>query len=144
CEALDTDTKASPEKRAAQRKLAFEVTKLVHGADAAALAKDVSELLFEKGDATRLSAKALNMLEREIPSVELPVPDDWRAAVTDALVVTGLVPSKSAGRRLLEQGGVYVNNAGRVSDERPAPLEGQRYLLRKGARDYALVRLTER
>jgi tyrosyl-tRNA synthetase len=142
--ALEASKEASPEKRAAQRKLAFEVTKLVHGADSAAVVRDISELLFEKGDARGLSPAALKVLEREIPFFEMPMWDDWKVFVTDALVATGLVPSKGAARRLIDQGGVYINNAKRVGPDPDVPLEGQRYLLRKGSRDYALVRVMER
>jgi tyrosyl-tRNA synthetase len=143
-ESLEASTKISPEKRAAQRTLAFEVTKLVHGADSAAIVRDISELLFEKGDARSLSPAALNVLEREIPFFEMPTFDDWKVFITDALVATGLVPSKGAARRLIDQGGVYINNAKRVGPDPDVPLEGQRYLLRKGSRDYALVRVIER
>jgi tyrosyl-tRNA synthetase len=143
-ESLEASTTLAPEKRAAQRTLAFEVTKLVHGPDAATLTREISVLLFDKSDARNLSPAALETLEGEIPFVEMPMWEDWRGFITDALVATGLAPSKGAARRLMEQGGVYINNAKRVGTDPDVPLEGQRYLLRKGARDYALVRVMER
>ncbi len=138
-EALDAATAERPEKREAQHALATDVTTRVHGADAAAVAHEVSTLLFAKGDPRALSANALAALAREIPFVE--------SAATDAIelfVAAELVPSKGAARRLLDQGGLTVSGrrltAGESAVREEDELPGGHLLLRKGARDYALVR----
>lgn len=138
-EALDAGVVERPQNRAAQRALAREVTARVHGADAARIAEDVSTLLFAKSDPALLSPEALDALSSEVPFCE-------RAeftSVVDALVDLHLAASKGAARRLVEQGGVSVN--GRrltaTSDAIGEPLAGRFYLLKKGARDYGLIRI---
>ena len=140
-EALDEATATAPEKREAQQVLARTVTTMIHGAEAAQTAAEVSTLLFAKGDPTALSAAALGALAREVPTAKVE-----RAASFDTLslfVTAGLTASKGDARRLLQQGGLSVNGAKlaatdtALSDERL--LRGQYLLLRKGARDYALI-----
>lgn len=127
-----------PEGREAQQTLARDVTTRVHGARAAKVAEDVSRLLFGKADPSTLSREALDALTREVPFAELPsLPN-----VVDGLVALGLVASKGAARRLVEQGGASVNGrrvAG-AADSVGDPLQGRYYLLRKGARDYGVVK----
>ncbi len=137
-EALDADVAERPQERAAQRVLARDVTTRVHGADAARIAEDVSRLLFAKGDPASLSSEALEALSREVPFVEIA----GFANVVDALVELKLVASKGAARRLVEQGGVSLNGRRIDTPMDPVgePLAGGYYLLRKGARDYGLVR----
>ena len=137
-EALDADVAERPQERAAQRVLARDVTTRVHGADAARIAEDMSRLLFAKGDPAALSSEALEALSREVPFVEIA----GFANVVDALVELKLVASKGAARRLVEQGGVSLNGRRIDTPMDPVgePLAGGYYLLRKGARDYGLVR----
>jgi tyrosyl-tRNA synthetase len=128
-----------PEERAAQQALAREVTTRVHGAEAGKIAEDVSRLLFGKSDPASLSSEALDALTREVTFAEMPS----LPSVVDGLVALGLVPSKGAARRLVEQGGASVNGrrvAG-VADPVGEPLQGQYYLLKKGARDYGVIRV---
>jgi tyrosyl-tRNA synthetase len=78
-------------------------------------------------------------LSREVPFAELPA----AATAVDALIALDFATSKSAARRLIDQGGVSVN-AERVknaTDPLSAPLSGDCYLVKKGARDYGLVKL---
>jgi tyrosyl-tRNA synthetase len=127
-----------PETRAAQQALAKDVTTRVHGSAAANIAGEVSRLLFQKGDPRALSEDALKALSQEVPFAELA----GDVAVVDALVELKLAASKSAARRLIEQGGVAVNGA-RVSAAAETlrdPLAGKYYLVKKGARDFGLVR----
>lgn len=144
-EALDRETEEHPERRAAQQALANDVTARVHGPLAARAAEEVSALLFGKREAQSLSASALEALGAEVPFVELPAPEGDAIEVLDLFVAAKLAPSKGAARRLLEQGGLNVNgrrlSAGDRSIERSELLPGGHLLLRKGARDYALVRL---
>jgi len=134
-EAIEKEMGARPQDRGAQLAIAREVTARVHGADAARVAEDVSRLLFAKGDPESLSDEALDALTREVPFVELP----GLTNVIDGLVALGLAASKGAARRLVDQGGVSVNGH-RVTDSLGEPLRGRYYLIRKGARDYGLVR----
>jgi tyrosyl-tRNA synthetase len=92
-----------------------------------------------------LSADALDALRDEVPFVEIPaLPREGMDAV-DLFVAAKLAPSKGAARRLLEQGGLSVNGRKLGSDERvvrgDAMLVNRHLLLRKGAREYALVRV---
>jgi tyrosyl-tRNA synthetase len=144
-ESLDAEASEHPERRTAQRALAREVTTRVHGADAARVAEEVSALLFGGGEPRALSAGAIDALGREIPTVDVAMPAEG-ADVLDLLTETKLAASRGAAKRLVEQGGVYVNGARVAMAERTvradALLAGGHALLRKGARDYALVRLT--
>ena len=137
-EALDKLTVSAPEKRGAQQALAREVTARVHGADAARVAEEVSQVLFGKTDPTSLGEPVLLALSEEVPFSEVPaVP-----GLLDALVTLKLAASKGAARRLVEQGGVYLNGQrvmGSTEMTAATPLAGRYYLLRKGARDYGLL-----
>jgi tyrosyl-tRNA synthetase len=139
---LDAAVAARPEAREAQRALALDVTARVHGEPAARVAEEVSDSLFGKRDPRALSAEALAALEAEIPFHAIE-----RRAQYDAIelfVAAQLAPSGSAARRLLQQGGLSVNGERLAAEERTVVHErviGERYfLLKKGARDFALVR----
>jgi tyrosyl-tRNA synthetase len=143
-EALDRETVEHPEQRAAQHALAQDVTARVHGDEAARVAGEVSALLFGKGDPKSLSAKALHALADEVPFVRVSS-DGGGIDVLDLFTSAKLVASKGAARRLLEQGGLYVNgerlSASDKTLSRERLLTGGHLLLRKGAREYALVRV---
>ncbi len=136
-EEIEKEMGSRPQDRGAQLAIAREVTGRVHGADAARIAEDVSRLLFAKGDPSSLSEEAFDALSREVPFVELPELTN----VVDGLVALGLAASKGAARRLVDQGGVSVNGQ-RITDSLGEPLRGRYYLIRKGARDYGLIRVT--
>ena len=131
---------SAPEKREAQQALARDVTARVHGDEAARVAEEVSKVLFGKADPTTLSEPVLKALSNEVPFAAVAE----TPGILDALVLLKLAASKSAARRLVEQGGVYLNgqraDAG-VSIADAKPLAGRYHLLRKGARDYGLIRL---
>jgi len=138
-EALDKLIETAPEKREAQQTLAREVTARVHSGEAARVAEEVSQVLFGKADPTTLSEPVLRALSEEVPfatSREVP-------SLLDAMVTLKLAASKGAAKRLVEQGGVYLNGQ-RVTPETDLtsakPLAGGYHLLRKGARDYGLIR----
>ncbi len=140
-EALDEVTATTPEKREAQQLLAKTVTTMIHGAEAAQTAFEVSTLLFAKGDPASLSASALAALAREVPTAAVE-----RAESFDTLalfVSAGLTASKGEARRLLQQGGLSLNGAKLSADDATLGadrlLRGEYFLLRKGARDYALI-----
>jgi tyrosyl-tRNA synthetase len=111
-EELAQATADAPFQRAAQKRLALEVTTLVHGAEAAEAAIAASAALFGNGDLESLDTDTLSAALSELPNVTAG--DDQ--SIAQALVDTGLVDSLSAGRRAIKEGGVYLNNA-KVEDE---------------------------
>ena len=138
-EALEKLIASAPEKREAQQALAREVTARVHGDEAARVAEEVSRVLFGKADPTSLTEPVLLALSEEVPFAEAPE----TPGLLDALVTLKLAASKSAARRLVEQGGVTVNGQRAGADTDLAstkPLAGGYHLVRKGARDYGLIR----
>ena len=139
-EALDRQIEKTPEKREAQQALARDVTARVHGGEAARVAEEVSRVLFGKTDPTKLSDAVLEALSQEVPFAEVRE----TPGLLDALVALKLAASKGAAKRLVEQGGVYLNGQRAASDTNLAntkPLGGRYHLLRKGARDYGLIRV---
>lgn len=96
---------AEPFKREAQRRLALEVTELVHSPQEAMAAQDASLALFGAGDIRLLDAQTLRSALAELPNAEVAK----GSLVVDALIATGLCESKSEARRAIEQGGVSVN-----------------------------------
>ena len=142
---LAASVERAPEKREAQRVLARDVTSLVHGGEQTERAERASAVLFG-GDITQANLDDALMVFEDAPSTELRWPDEG-LTVIQALVTTGLAPSKSEAMRLIKSGGVYVNNQ-RVADERAAlrrsdAIGGRLFVLRKGQRQNHLVKLME-
>jgi tyrosyl-tRNA synthetase len=142
---LSSAVQSAPETREAQRTLARDVTTLVHGEDQTARAERASAILFG-GDITHANVDDALTVFADAPSTELRWPDEG-LTVIQALVTTGLAPSKSEAMRLIKSGGVYVNNQ-RVADERAAldrnqAIGGKLFVLRKGQRQNHLVKLLE-
>lgn len=143
-EALEQAVADAPGRREAQTVLAREVTTFVHGAESARIAAEASAVLFGRGDPRALDVAALAALAAEVPSTTASVAE--LPTVADLFVRAGLARSKGEARRLADQGGTYVNGervAGTVAPAALPRLAGSHLLLRKGARDYALVRLAE-
>ena len=111
-EDLAAQTADTPYLRAAQKRLALEVTTLVHGALAAQAAIAASAALFGNGDLESLDTETLKAALSELPNVTV----SEEHSLAQALVDTGLVDSLSAGRRAIKEGGVYLNNL-KVEDE---------------------------
>ena len=139
-EDLDRQTAEAPAKRAAQRRLAQEMTALVHGSDEMARVEAASRALFGQGELGELDPATLAAALAEAPSAQVrrPLP-----SVSELLVATGLDASRSAARRTVGEGGAYVNNV-RASDAEAAPeeaelLHGRWLVLRKGRRNLAGV-----
>jgi tyrosyl-tRNA synthetase len=138
-EALEKSISSAAEKRETQQALARDLTARVHGEDAARIAEGVSQVLFGKADPTSLTEPVLRALSEEVPFAEVRE----APGLLDALVTLKLAASKSAARRLVEQGGVYLNGqrAGGETDLHAAKsLAGGYHLIRKGARDYGLIK----
>ena len=111
-EQYQQQVEAEPFKREAQRRLALEVTELVHSQSEAVSAQDASQALFGSGDIRALDAKTLRTALNELPNAEV-LPG---SLVVDALLATGLCESKSEARRAIEQGGVSINKTKIVSE----------------------------
>ena len=147
-DALEIITKSAPEKREAQRILAREVTTLVHGAEHVTRAEHASSVLFGEDIAT-LSADQVLAVFGDVSSSSVPAAsfDGVGMSLVDLLAdpAVKLVPSKSEARRLVQAGGVYVNNR-RASDPqmrltRAQAIEGKLFVLRKGQKQNHVVRL---
>jgi tyrosyl-tRNA synthetase len=138
---LDEATASRPHERAAQRRLAQELTTLVHGEAATAAVELASQALFGRGELSALDPSTLAAALRETTVAELKpgAPD----SIIDLLVTSGLSPSKGAARRTIAEGGVSVNNA-RIESEDWVPeasdfLHGRWLVLRRGKRNIAGV-----
>ncbi|MEY4263137.1 MAG: hypothetical protein RLY88_845 [Actinomycetota bacterium] len=134
-EELAKQTNDAPHLRAAQKRLALEVTTLVHSAEAAQGAIDASAALFGQGDLAALDPLTLQAALSELPHTNAIK----GAAITQLLVDTGLVASISAGRRAIAEGGVYLNNV-KIDHEAAtldALLHGKFAVLRRGKKTLA-------
>jgi tyrosyl-tRNA synthetase len=141
---LDADTAAHPEHRKAQRALAREVSALVHGEDEARRAEAAALALYA-GKLASLDEESLLAVITETPTSTRarPALDPPGLALVDAVIDAGLAKSKSEARRLVTQGGVYVNdNQERDTDARldGSDLLFDTYLVLRKGRDYHLVR----
>src|SRR3984957_11593335 len=136
---LEAITAERPQQRAAQRRLARELTTLVHGEHATEAVEHASQALFGRGELARLDEATLRAALRETSLAELKpgTPD----GIVDLLVASGLAPSKGAARRTIGEGGVSVNNI-RVDSDEWAPqasdfLHGRWLVVRRGKRNIA-------
>ena len=141
---LENAHNANPGLREAHRALARELTALVHSEQTTVRVEAAARALFGQGDLQELDeetlAGALAELPRTTVSKDQPIPT-W----VDLLAATGVVDSKSAARRIVKEGGAYLNNE-KISGEEFAPsksdfLCGKYAVLRKGKRDLAAVEL---
>ena len=132
-----------PHTREAQRRLAQEMTNLVHGKDATRAVELAAQALFGRAELTELDEKTLAGALSETTIAEIGA-DDPRTIV-DLLVASGLVESKKAARRAVNEGGAYVNNQRITSDEwQPTNedlLHGRWLVLRRGKKNFAGVRI---
>jgi tyrosyl-tRNA synthetase len=144
-EALDAARSAQPEKRESQRRLAEEVTRLVHGPAGLSAAERATEIFFG-AEIDGLTDGQLTEIFADVPSRELPRArlEGEGLNIIDALVESGLAKSKGDARRVIEQGGAYVNNRrveGLQAQLGAAHLASQTVLvLRAGKKKYALLR----
>ncbi|WP_460776508.1 tyrosine--tRNA ligase [Microbacterium sp. GXF7504] len=129
-----------PFRRAAQKRLALEVTATVHGPEATAAVIAASDALFGQGDLRALDARTLRTALEELPNAEMPA----GTPVVQALVQTGLVSSQSEARRAIAQGGVSLDGE-RVADDSAqvaGTLPGGVSVLRRGKKTLAGVFVT--
>jgi tyrosyl-tRNA synthetase len=151
-EALDASTAAEPEQRGAQKALARDVTRRVHGDAALAAAEQVSTFFFGALDPRELTPEAFAILRAEAPFSEVDSAavaadgDDSRLDALKLLTASGLAPSNGAAKRLLEQGGVSVNKrklaaADRFLDRTDAVLRDGYIVVGKGKRELGVLRV---
>ena len=136
-----------PEKRETQQRLASEVTRMTHGQSGLETALAATRVLFG-GDITGFGADELMDIFHDVPSMSMPR-DDLEGegiGIRELVADTGLASSRGEARRLIEGGGIVVGSE-RVSDSRHRvrlehAVDGRVVVLRRGARQYRLVRLT--
>jgi|YelNatPaOPRAMG01_1025707.scaffolds.fasta_scaffold30245_1 tyrosyl-tRNA synthetase len=145
-EELEQEVASSPEKREAQRTLAREVTRMVHGETALSRAERASRILFGE-EIKDVTAQEIEEIFGDVPSTEVGEGEltGEGILVTELLVKCGLASSRSDGRRLIQGGGIYLNNVRVVDIEQRVnieqAIEGKFLVLRKGRKDYHLVRI---
>lgn len=143
-EEIEKEHNENPGARNAHRALARELTALIHGDETSARVEEAAKALFGQGDLNLLDEKTLASALSELPRVQISSNDEIPTWV-DLLAAAGVVDSKSAARRIVKEGGAYLNNE-KISGEDFAPqksdfLCGKYAVLRKGKRDLAAVEL---
>jgi tyrosyl-tRNA synthetase len=140
-EELEQVTQEKPFLRTAQKALAQDVTTLVHGAEQFQRAEAASRALFGQADLAELDERTLASALAELPTAKVAE----LGAVYELFAETGIVPSRSAARRAIQEGGAYVNNTKVEDVDAPAQesdlLHGRWLLLRRGRRTLAAVEL---
>jgi len=141
-ERLIETVKVNPGAREAHRELAREMTAMIHGQQMAKSVEEAAKALFGQGDITDLDLKTLDSALSQLPKTTIKKGEPYPSWV-DLLAATGVVDSKSAARRIVKEGGGYLNNK-KVESEDFTPskndlLHGKYLLLRKGKRDLAAV-----
>jgi tyrosyl-tRNA synthetase len=140
---LEKDVAERPQLRAGQRRLAEELTTLVHGAHQTAQVVAASRALFGRGDLRELDGATVDAALAEVPQGAVRLAD--RPTIVDLLTATGLADSRGAARRTVAEGGAYVNNV-KVGDEQWVPaaddlLDGRWLVVRRGKRNVAGARV---
>jgi tyrosyl-tRNA synthetase len=145
-EQLEEATRRAPESREAQRALAREVTRMIHGEEHVARAERASGVLFGE-DLSALPADDVLSVFDDVPSSTVAADklSGDGVAVVDLLASSGLTASKGEATRLIRGGGVYVNNR-RVTDEKARlrsadAIDGRLFVLRKGAKQNHVVKI---
>jgi len=143
-EVLEKSHNENPGAREAHRELARELTSLVHSPEIAQRVEDAARALFGQGDLTELDEATLAGALSELPRVQVKSGEEIPTWV-DLLAATGVVDSKSAARRIVKEGGAYLNNEKVAAEdfrlEKTHFLCGKYAVLRKGKRDLAAVEL---
>jgi len=141
-EEIENEHNENPGARNAHRALARELTSLIHGEETSARVEEAAKALFGQGDLNTLDEKTLASALSELPRVEISASEEFPTWV-DLLAAAGVVDSKSAARRIVKEGGAYLNNE-KISGEefrleKSHFLCGKYAVLRKGKRDLAAV-----
>jgi tyrosyl-tRNA synthetase len=142
---LEKSHNENPGLREAHRALARELTSLVHSEETTQRVEAAARALFGQGELSELDESTLASALAELPRTSVSSTEEIPTWV-DLLAATGVVDSKSAARRIVKEGGAYLNNV-KISGEdfRPSKSDflcGKYAVLRKGKRDLAAVELT--
>ena len=137
-EDLERQSREHPAARAAQRVLAQDLTVLVHGEGELRRVEAASRALFGHGDLRELDPVTLAAALAEVPRAAVTAPGGVLPPVTELMAAAGIVPSRSAARRAIDEGGAYLNNE-KVADAGAVPsaadlLHGRFLVLRRGKR----------
>jgi tyrosyl-tRNA synthetase len=147
--AVMTEHAKKPEGRGAQRKLAFETTKLVHGEKTTSNVVSASEILFSAKSLTSAGEETLAMLKDEMPFSRLVLSEiqmgaEPKVSLVDVLTACGACESKGEAKRAIKQGGISVNEI-RAEDEavitRDKLLQGKYLFIRLGKKRFYLVQI---
>jgi tyrosyl-tRNA synthetase len=141
-ERLIETVKTNPGAREAARELAREMTRMIHGEKMTVAVEAAAKALFGQGEIADLDLKTLDSALSQLPKTTIKKGQPFPSWV-ELLAATGVVESKSAARRIVKEGGGYLNNK-KVESEDFTPskndlLHGKYLLLRKGKRDLAAV-----
>jgi tyrosyl-tRNA synthetase len=141
---LEQSHNENPGLREAHRALARELTSLVHSEETTQRVEAAARALFGQGELSELDEATLSSALAELPRTAVSSSEEIPTWV-DLLAATGVVDSKSAARRIVKEGGAYLNNV-KISGEdfRPSKSDflcGKYAVLRKGKRDLAAVEL---
>lgn len=139
-EELEKQLQKAPEQRAAQKALAEEMTKLVHGEDALKQAVRISEALFS-GSVSQLTAEEIEQGFKDVPSFEY---EGEEVPLVELLVMAKIVPSKRQAREDIANGAIYINGE-RMQDvnaiiTKANRIEGRFTIIRRGKKKYYLIR----
>lgn len=132
---------AKPHERLAQRTLAYEVTKIVHGEQIADSLVRITNVLFGKGDLSEVSEQDFALIKQELPVLVAGLDDDLEQAIKDV----GLASSLSEAKRYIAQGGVAINNNkvnANLKFSEVTLLLDKYILLRRGKNNYAIIEIT--
>jgi len=138
---LERELAERPEQRAAQRELAREVTRLVHGDDAVVSAEKITQALFS-GDVTQLSEAELVEALQDMPTTVVAGQEE--TPLLELLIETKAAPSKRQAREDIEKGAVYLNGQREQALDfvvtREHRLHGKYAVIRRGKKNYFLVK----
>ncbi len=141
---LEESLAKEPEKREAQRTLAEEVTRMVHGEKGLAIAKAATNVLFG-GSVNGLSAADLEGIFANVKSATLPAAEVIGKSLIDVTAAAKMFASKGEARRMIQQGGVSVNNVKVPTIERIFAaedlIEGRVAVLRSGKKNFFLLKV---
>lgn len=139
-ESLAEEVKSYPEKRTAQKRLAAELTKLVHGKKALEQAEHISEALFS-GELSRLTAEEIKQGFKDVPTYKAA--SNHPIELIELIAAAGIAPSKRQAREDIQNGAIYINGVRQTDlhhvisdDER---IEGQFTIIRRGKKKYTLI-----
>ncbi|WP_078555511.1 tyrosine--tRNA ligase [Bacillus alkalicellulosilyticus] len=137
---LAVEVENAPEKRVAQRKLAEEVTRLVHGQESLEQAIRISEALFS-GNIAELSGEEIKQGFKDVPSFEC---EESEIALLDLLIAANISPSKRQGREDISNGAIYVNGT-RETDLQAVvgdavKIDGEFTIIRRGKKKYFMIK----